>query len=47
LGKIHQGKGQVTYYRSGKRVMEDYSMERYLNLLRQIEDGEGALPVRF
>jgi len=37
MGRIHEGHGQVTYYRSGKRVMEDYTMERYLKLLRQIE----------
>ena len=47
MGKIHEGNGQVVYYRSGKRVMEDYTMERYLKLLRQIEDGEGALPGPF
>jgi len=43
MGKIHEGSGQVAYYRSGKRVMEDYTMERYLLLLRQIEDGKGCL----
>ena len=37
MRRIHEGSGQVVYYRSGKRVMEDYTMERYLKLLRQIE----------
>jgi len=41
MGKIHEGKGQVAYYRSGQRVTEDYTMERYLQLLRQIEQGRG------
>lgn len=40
MGKIHEGRGQVEYYRSGKRVMEDYTMERYLQLLRRIEAGD-------
>lgn len=47
MGRIHEGSGQVAYYRSGRRVLEDYTMERYLQLLRQIEDGEGGLPVSF
>jgi len=38
-GRIQEGHGQVAYYRSGKRVLEDYTMERYLQLLRQIEYG--------
>lgn len=41
MGRIHEGKGQVTYFRSGKSVVDDFKMERYLQLLRQIEDSEG------
>lgn len=40
MGKIHEGNGLVEYYRSGKRVTEDFTMERYLKLLQQIEEGE-------
>jgi glutamate racemase len=39
MGRIYEGSGQVEYYRSGKRVLEDYTMVRYLLLLQQIEDG--------
>ena len=46
-GKIHEGSGQVAYYRSGKRVLEDYTMERYLQLLRQIENGGESLKAVF
>jgi glutamate racemase len=38
IGRIHEGSGLVAYYRSGKRVVEQYTMERYLKLLGQIED---------
>jgi glutamate racemase len=39
MGRIHEGSGQVTYYRSGKRVVDDFTMERYLQRMRQIEEG--------
>jgi glutamate racemase len=39
MGKIHEGHGHVEYYRSGRRVIEDHTMERYLQLLKKIEDG--------
>jgi glutamate racemase len=47
MGRVHEGHGQVEYYRSGKRVSEDYTMVRYLQLLRQIEEGETNIPVPF
>jgi len=31
----------VKYYRSGHRVVDDNTMERYLQLLKKIEDGCG------
>jgi len=39
LGRIHEGCGRVTYYRSGKRVLKDDAMKRYLQLLQRIESG--------
>lgn len=42
MGRLQEGSGQVTYYRSGQRVLENYTMERYLQLLRQIEGEKGA-----
>jgi glutamate racemase len=47
MGRIHEGHGRVEYYRSGKRVLEVYTMERYLQLLRQIEDGKDEFSVTF
>jgi glutamate racemase len=44
LGMLNEGSGQVAYYRSGKRVSEDYTMERYLRLLRQIDNDNGGYP---
>jgi glutamate racemase len=38
MGRIHEGSGRVTYYRSGKQVVDDVSMKRYLHLLQQIEN---------
>ncbi len=43
IGKLHEGSGQVTYYGSGKQVIEGYMMERYLQLLLKIEDGNDGL----
>ena len=39
MGKIHEGHGHVEYYRSGHRVIDDHTMERYLQLLKKIEGG--------
>jgi glutamate racemase len=47
MGKTHEGSGHVAYYRSGKRVLEEYTMERYLHLLRQIEDEKAGFPSPF
>jgi glutamate racemase len=38
LGEINEGKGKVEYYRSGKEVVESYEMDRYLHLLKKIEE---------
>ena len=43
MDRMQEGSGRVTYYRSGKRVSDENTMKRYLELLRFIERSSTGL----